>query len=132
MSAGEYRMKIAIQAILALSIVPISSTSLADDLSLSERLTKNHCSVCHTFQKDEPNGQGPNLFGIVGRKAGSAPGFSYSQGFILAMRGRVWSSELLDAWLADTQQVAPGNAMTYFQSDAEKRSKIVRYLESLH
>jgi cytochrome c len=38
---------------------------------------------------------------------------------------------LLDRWLTDTQAVAPGNGMTYFQDDAVKRKKSILFLESL-
>lgn len=111
------------------SVIP---AVLADDLSMTEKLASNHCAVCHTFQKGEPNGQGPNLFGLIGRTAGSVPGFAYSDGFQKAMAGAVWDRNLLDAWLLDTQTVAPGNAMTYFQEDPVKRARIIQYIQSLH
>jgi cytochrome c len=47
------------------------------------------------------------------------------------MEGKTWDAKLLDRWLTDTQAVAPGNGMTYFQDDAAKRRKLIRYLETL-
>lgn len=101
------------------------------DLQREAKIVKNHCASCHTFGNGEPNGQGPNLFGIVGRGAGKAPGYAYSPAFIKALSGRTWTSELLDAWLTDTQVVAPGVGMTYFQDDATIRTSILTYLNSL-
>ena len=41
--------------------------------------TFKKCLSCHTPQKGGPNGQGPNLWGVVGRKPGSHAGFPYSE-----------------------------------------------------
>ncbi|SIT37305.1 Cytochrome c class I [Paraburkholderia piptadeniae] len=104
----------------------------ADLAALGKKLATNNCAVCHTFGKGEPNGQGPNLFGIVGRPMGAQPGFKYSAGMHAASSGKVWDEKLLDAWLSDTQTVAPGNAMTYFEGDEARRRKIIAYLSTLH
>jgi cytochrome c len=103
----------------------------AADLASAKVLATNHCAVCHTFGKDEPAGVGPNLFNIIGRKAGAAEGFAYSAGFKKALADQTWDAKLLDKWLTDTQAVAPGSGMTYSQDDAAKRKKLIRFLESL-
>ena len=103
-----------------------------DTAAIGKKLTTNNCAVCHTFDKGEPNGQGPNLFGIIGRPLASEPGFKYSAGMKNAAAGKVWDEKLLDAWLTDTQSVAPGNAMTYFEGDEARRQKIIAYLRTLH
>lgn len=117
-------------AMLALA----SSAAYAQDntAALGKKLTTNNCAVCHTFNKGEPNGQGPNLFGIVGKPLASEPGFKYSAAMKAAAAGKVWDEKLLDAWLTDTQTVAPGNAMTYFEGDEARRQKIIAYLRTLH
>jgi cytochrome c len=122
--------------VLAALLVLAGGTSHAQDaqdtVALGKKLTTNNCAVCHTFGKGEPNGQGPNLFGIVGRPFASEAGFKYSAGMKAAATGKVWDDKLLDAWLTDTQAVAPGNAMTYFEGDAARREKIIAYLHTLH
>ncbi|BBP99665.1 hypothetical protein BSFA1_47940 [Burkholderia sp. SFA1] len=117
-------------AMLALA----STAAYAQDntAALGKKLTTNNCAVCHTFNKGEPNGQGPNLFGIIGKPLASEPGFKYSAAMKAAAAGKVWDEKLLDAWLTDTQTVAPGNAMTYFESDEARRQKIIAYLRTLH
>ncbi|WP_235024369.1 c-type cytochrome [Caballeronia cordobensis] len=111
-----------------------STAAYAQDntAALGKKLTTNNCAVCHTFNKGEPNGQGPNLFGIVGKPLASEPGFKYSAAMKAAAAGKVWDEKLLDAWLTDTQTVAPGNAMTYFEGDEARRQKIIAYLRTLH
>lgn len=103
----------------------------AKELDAAKVLVTNHCAVCHTLEKGAPPGQGPNLFGIVGAKAGAVEGYAYTEGFKKALAGRTWDPKLLDKWLADTQAVAPGSGMTYFQDDPKKRKKLIQYLESL-
>lgn len=101
------------------------------ELEAGRSLAASHCAVCHTFEKGAPPGQGPNLFGIVGRKAGAAEGFAYSESFKKALASRSWDPQLLDRWLTDTQVVAPGSAMTYFQDDPKKRKRLIAFLASL-
>lgn len=102
-----------------------------DELTLGNTLATNNCAACHTFGKGEPNGQGPNLYGLLGRPLASAAGFRYSAAMKAAAPGKVWDEALLDRWLADTQAVVPGNAMTYFEGDALRRKRIVNYLRTL-
>ncbi|SAL53840.1 Cytochrome c2 [Caballeronia arvi] len=119
--------------VIALLVLVSATAHAQDDTAvLGKKLTTNNCAVCHTFNKGEPNGQGPNLFGIIGRPLAAEPGFKYSTGMKAAAAGKVWDEKLLDAWLTDTQSVAPGNAMTYFEGDEARRQKIIAYLRTLH
>ncbi len=91
-------------------------------------VVQNSCAACHTFHQGGANGQGPNLFGLIGRQAGVVPGFVYSPAFKQALAGKTWTRELLDAWLADTERVAPGSLMTFFLDDAKLRRQIVDHM----
>ncbi|MEW9585720.1 cytochrome c family protein [Paraburkholderia sp. DGU8] len=119
-------------AVLTLASGTGHAQDAQDAVALGKKLTTSNCAVCHTFGKDEPSGQGPNLFGIFGRPLASEPGFRYSAAMKAAAPGKVWDGKLLDAWLTDTQTVAPGNAMTYFEGDEARRQKIIAYLRTLH
>lgn len=103
----------------------------ADDLAAAKDLTVKQCSQCHTFEKGDKHGQGPNLFGLIGREAAAVPGFAFSPGIKEALSGKVWDVKLLDAWLTDTITVAPKAQMVYFQDDAEVREMLIKYLSSL-
>lgn len=88
------------------------------------------CNACHSVAKGGPNGVGPNLFGVVGRAAGTKPGYVYSP----AMKGSNirWARAKLDAYLADPKAVVPGTKMMIPGiKDAAKRSDIISYLETL-
>ena len=127
-AAMEAVMKGAIVAAFAATAMPLFA---ADDLAAAKAYTVRYCSQCHTFEQGEKHGQGPNLFGLVGREAAAAPGFVYSEGIKEALKGKVWDRDLLDAWLTDTIAVAPKAQMIYFQDDPKVRAKLIRYLDSL-
>lgn len=87
----------------------------------------NACRTCHTT-KEGDNRLGPHLHGIIGRKAGSAEGFGYSDS--MKQAGIVWDEAKLDAFIANPEAVVPGNNMKPFGGigDPEERKKIVAYL----
>ena len=93
-------------------------------------LFKQQCATCHTNNLADPIRQGPSLFGIVGRRAGSADGFHYSSGF--AKADFSWDDARLDAWITDPQQMIPGTVMAYRQAKPEFRAAIIAYLKELH
>ena len=86
------------------------------------------CVACHSV--DATNGAGPGLKGIVGRKAGSHPGFRYSR----AMKATAysWDDKSLDAYIANPQMAIPGNQMPYSGiADAKQRADLIAYLNTL-
>ena len=93
-------------------------------------LFKQQCATCHTTNLTDPVRQGPSLFNIVGRRAGSADGFHYSAGFSKADFS--WDDARLDAWITDPQEMIPGSIMAYRQAKPEIRSAIIAYLRELH
>ncbi|HEX3430373.1 MAG TPA: cytochrome c family protein [Rhizomicrobium sp.] len=90
----------------------------------------SRCAICHSNSKGGPNKLGPNLFGVVGRKAGTYPGFSYSAAMQHA--GFAWTAAKLNDYLANPQKVVPGNDMPFAGiPDAGQRAHIVAYLATL-
>jgi cytochrome c len=86
------------------------------------------CAVCHA--KDMTNGVGPGLSGVIGRHAGSAPGFGYSP----AMKNSniVWDEKSLDTFIMAPQSAVPGNTMPFPGIPGQQeRSDLIAYLETL-
>ena len=93
-------------------------------------LFKQQCATCHTTNLTDAVRQGPSLFGVIGRRAGSADGFHYSPGF--AKADFSWDDAKLDAWITNPQAVIPGTVMAYRQAKPETRAAIIGYLKELH
>ena len=88
------------------------------------------CALCHTFEKGGSRMAGPNLFGIIGEKAGVRPGFAFSPA--MKASGVVWSPETLDAFIAAPQKVVPGTRMAFAgERDPARRRAIVDYIQSM-
>ena len=85
------------------------------------------CKACHNFEK---NGVGPNLKGVVGRKAASAEGYSYSQP--LKDSGITWDEANLKEWLiGPASNKVKGTKMAYpGLKDEKKVEDVIAYLKS--
>lgn len=88
------------------------------------------CAVCHTDDKGGGDGLGPNLFGVVGRKAASEPGFAYSAP--LKKSGIVWNEATLTKWVASPQRMVPGTKMQFAGiTSKSQQANVVAFLTSL-
>jgi cytochrome c len=92
-------------------------------------LFNNACRTCHSI-KDGDNRLGPSLHGVVGRKAGSLPGYAYSD--TMKGAGIVWDEATLDRFIADPETVVRGNKMKPYGgiASADERSRLIAYLKS--
>ena len=89
--------------------VPLAQLLSEADADKGQSVAKK-CAACHTFDKGGANRVGPNLYGVVGRNAGSVAGFAYSD--VIQSKG-TWTYEALDAFLADPKADAPGTKMSF-------------------
>lgn len=102
----------------------------AQDAAAGRAIFQSQCSICHSVQKGR-NMVGPSLFGVVGRKAGTEPGFYYSAGN--RNPALVWDAATLDRYLANPRALVPDTTMGYpGLPDAKKRADLIAYLETLH
>lgn len=89
------------------------------------------CALCHTVGKDGDNRLGPNLFGIVGKKAGTARGYTYTAAFKSAANWE-WTEDALGGWIEAPSTMIRGTAMGLFQGVAERdREDVLAYLATL-
>ena len=90
----------------------------------------SRCAVCHTNDKGGGDGLGPNLFGVVGRKAASRAGFAYSPA--LKKAGLTWTDVNLTKWVAGPARVVPGTKMAFAGITSKKQqADVVAYLMTL-
>lgn len=86
------------------------------------------CRTCHVTDPGV-NRIGPSLAGIIGRAAGTVPGFAYSPAN--SGSGITWTKEKLFQYLENPQRVVPGTKMIFPGiPDAQRRADLIAYLEN--
>jgi cytochrome c len=110
---------------------PTLASLLANaDVANGERVARQQCGVCHTFNEGGRNGVGPNLYDTVGKPHGHLASFNYSA--VLKGKQGPWTYEALDAWLAAPMQYAPGTRMAFAGiRDPKVRADVIAYMRSL-
>lgn len=86
------------------------------------------CVACHAVTPSAGPKMGPNLSGVVGRKAAAAPGFKYSAAMQKAKLK--WDEATLDKWLTKPSAVVPGTSMAFagIPTPAD-RANVIAYLK---
>lgn len=107
------------------SALPQASQGTED--ASGQQAFNNACRTCHMVREGD-NRLGPNLHGIVGRKAGSLPDYAFSSAMKEA--GFVWDEQKLDRFIANPDEVVPGNSMKPYGglSSSDDRKKIIAFL----
>lgn len=113
-----------------LAVCGLGLAASADDGAGAAQFVKS-CGTCHATAQDAGPRQGPNLWDVVGRQAGTLTGFKYSPGFMAGAAGIQWDAASIDRWITDPKAMIPGTIMMYKQADPEKRKLIIEYLQTL-
>lgn len=89
----------------------------------------NKCKACHSIENGK-NKTGPSLYGVVGRKVDSEPGYKYSGK--LEAAAKVWTPDNLDQFLTKPRAFAPGTKMGFSGlSNEADRINVIGYLQSV-
>lgn len=129
------RTVVTVAASLAALLALIGAADAAGDAAKGEADFKAKCSICHQIGANAQNAVGPELNGIVGRKAASAPGYAtYSAGMKkLGDEGFVWTEEHIDKWITNPKAMIPDSMMALAfpgVPDANERADIIAYLST--
>jgi len=118
------RRPVAILIAAVVMCLPASAGDAAHGAEVFQR-----CAACHTIDKGAGNGLGPNLFGVVGRKAASLPDFPYSPA--LKNAKIVWTDAKLKAWVMGPQKLVPGTRMAFSGlSDPRMADDLIAFLHT--
>jgi len=118
-----------VRFVVALALVAGISSAHAGDPAKGKVIFQR-CTICHRAEKDGGNGLGPNLFGVVGRNAGTAKDFAYSAA--MKNSGITWTPDKLTAYITHPAQVVPGNRMAFAGiANQQQVGDVVAYLATL-
>ena len=97
----------------ALSFVTLAAgQAAAQDAAAGEKVFTK-CKACHVADEDK-NKIGPSLIGVIGKTAGTHPGFKYSKAMVEAGEGGlVWDDANLTAYLRAPKEVVKGTKMAF-------------------
>jgi cytochrome c len=112
-----------------------SAASAAGDAARGVQIFRATCGVCHLSRGDANRNDaltkiGPNLFGVVGRRAGTQKGFRYSDA--MKASGITWTNEVLRRYIAAPQKTIPNVRMSFTGLPKPKDAEdVLAYLDSL-
>lgn len=88
----------------------------------------NKCKACHQTGAGAKNAVGPHLDGVIGRKAGAAEGFNYSEA--MKNSGLTWDDATFLQYIEDPRKKVPGNKMVFMGiKDPTDRENLLEYLK---
>lgn len=112
-------------ALAAAALFASIDSPASADARRGERVHAARCAACHALAQDRT---GPRHCGVLGRRAGSVPGFAYSPA--MKRSGLTWDARTLDRFLADPMRVVLGTTMAYAGvDDARERADLIAWLE---
>ena len=108
--------------------VDIAQLLAMGDLAHGEKVFKK-CSACHMIASDGKNMIGPNLWNVIGRKAGSVSDYKYSKAMVAY--AKQWSFEEMNSYLIKPQAYIKGTKMAFAGLRKEKdRASVILYMNS--
>ncbi len=120
-------MKTLLTPAAALLVAAIATpAAAAGDATKGAAAFKTKCQICHTIAAGQKGMIGPNLRGVIGRKAGSSDFAMYSPQ--LKAFGKPWNAALLDQWLTGPAKMVPGARMAFMLPAKADRDDIIAYL----
>ena len=120
---------LALAAVLATPAAYASDTN-GDAVNGQALFENSGCLACHGVTKEDNAKVGPNLVGVVGRKAGTTQSL-LGPSDNLKKYGVIWSAETLDEFLVNPNAKVPGTAMAGILTDPQQRADVIAYLSTL-
>jgi cytochrome c len=126
---GEIMKAIKI-AMVGAALVWSASAYAAGDPVKGEQVFKQ-CKICHQVGPTAKPGVGPVQNNVVGSKAGTRPGFNYSEA--MKNSGLTWDEATLDKYLENPKAVVPGTKMVFVGlKNPQDRADVIAYLGTQH
>ena len=112
--------------ILAVVIRPSVAGAFQADPDAGGDVFDTYCSDCHSVSAKGSNRKGPILYRVMGRRAGTVPGFDYSAG--MRSSGIVWNPATLNAYLANPRGLIKDGKMSKGLPKPADRANVIEFL----
>jgi cytochrome c len=120
----------ALSALICGSAALLAAPASAADVAHGKLVFTQQCAACHSSNKGGATLVGPNLYGVVDRRAGAVQGYAYSPA--LKGAGLIWTSANLNGYLEAPARMLPGVRMPFGGiKNPAQRDDLVAYLQSL-
>lgn len=114
-------------AILAFTLASFAP-AMAQDAEAGKSVF-GQCRACHAIGEGAKNGVGPQLNGLIGRKAGTVEGYNYSEAN--KNSGKVWDEATFTTYIKDPKGQMPGTKMVYAGlKDDTRIANLIAYLKT--
>ena len=119
-------------ALAALLAAPAAYSSDTEGVAArgQQLFMTNGCPACHGVTTEDNAKVGPNLVGVMGRKAGTVKSL-LGPSENLQKYGAMWTAETLDEFLSNPSAKVPGTAMIGLLADPQQRADVIAYLATL-
>ena len=105
---------LALAIVMAAIATPGAAQDFSGGVAAKGKAVFARCSGCHAVGAGATNKAGPHLNDLIGRVAGSLPGYKYSPAMIEAGKGGLaWTGETLWTFLTNPRESVPGNKMAF-------------------
>lgn len=128
---GLVRLTLVALPVISLPLMSLPAQAQTAPDAVMGQKQFGQCSVCHSVAKTQPDGLGPNLFGVFGSKVATRrPKFDYSAP--LRASKLTWDDATLDKWITDPSALVKGTKMHFMgQPRKPARANIIAYLKTL-
>jgi cytochrome c len=119
-------------SLIALAVLTTPAVFAAEkaDVENGKTLFEQRCGICHSTVKEGGPVLGPNMLGVIGRKAGSDKDFpTYTPA--LKAYGVKWNAKTLDEFLENPMVKVPGTMMPMSLPDAKERADVIAYIATV-
>jgi cytochrome c len=125
-------MKAVLTAVALTAGLAWSASASAADATHGEAVFKQYCRVCHAVGPGAKPGVGPEQNKVVGSKAASRAGYSYSPAMKEAgEKGLVWTEDNLEKYLENPKAMVSGTKMIFpGLKKPEDRADVIAYLKT--